>query len=193
VHELLHAVGLWHAQSRYDRDEYIKIVDENIIRGTAYNFEMKFENQTNTYDVPYNYLSVMHYSKDAFGKNGATTIETTDPWFADLIGNRDSGTDGDYEKVRLIYECPNDYPTMPIPTTTAPPPCQDTYESCNDYKHECGQPGSFTGYACRVTCGHCSSDCADKIDYCRDYFKDCNTKEWMKEGCAKTCKFCSPY
>ena len=38
LHELLHTLGLWHEQSRLDRDRYVRILWENIRTGKEDNF-----------------------------------------------------------------------------------------------------------------------------------------------------------
>lgn len=40
AHELCHALGLWHEQSRHDRDDYVTIEWCDIEEGMAYNFDM---------------------------------------------------------------------------------------------------------------------------------------------------------
>ena len=39
VHEMMHAVGFGHEQNRWDRDHYITVHYENIVKNMAYNFE----------------------------------------------------------------------------------------------------------------------------------------------------------
>jgi len=191
VHELLHATGLWHEQSRYDRDDYIIINLENVINSTQYNFDMKFPNETSTYGVPYSFDSVMHYAKDAFSKNGEITLETIDPNMQEQIGNRERGVNADYEKVRRIYQCPGTYPAMPALPVKPLPTCADIITYCAQDKDVCQKEWANTH--CRRYCGYCRDGCKDTINYCRQYKNDCNKLDWLKTHCPKSCKFCAPY
>ena len=58
VHEIGHVLGMWHEQQRWDRDEYIRVLYENL--GYYSGQFAKFP--TVSYGVPYDYGSVLHYS-----------------------------------------------------------------------------------------------------------------------------------
>ncbi|XP_071345661.1 high choriolytic enzyme 1-like isoform X2 [Trachinotus anak] len=100
-HEVLHALGFHHEQVRSDRDEHVSILTENIIDGTESNFQKV---QTNNLGTPYDFNSVMHYSKFAFSKNGKPTIiAKSDP---DLdFGRASSMSANDIARVNRLYEC----------------------------------------------------------------------------------------
>ncbi|KAH8264011.1 hypothetical protein KR038_000476 [Drosophila bunnanda] len=105
-HETLHLMGLFHEQSRPDRDEYVVIDYDNIPR--KYWSQFMAQDRTTTFDVPYDYESVMHYSKNAFAK------DPSKPTIRALINGetveRDMGqvrgpSEGDWAKIRFMYKC----------------------------------------------------------------------------------------
>jgi hypothetical protein len=66
IHETLHAAGIWHEQSRPDRDTFVRILSDNIPKDRDHNFEKKSLDEGLGVGV-YNYQSIMHYSPFAFG------------------------------------------------------------------------------------------------------------------------------
>ena len=72
-HELLHSMGIYHEQSRPDRDNFVEIHDNCIQFRRKHN--MKKQTTSRTYGVEYNPKSIMHYHSTAFSKHsGCKTI-----------------------------------------------------------------------------------------------------------------------
>ncbi|CAL8069317.1 unnamed protein product [Orchesella dallaii] len=104
IHELIHAIGFHHEQSRTDRDQFVKIKWENIERGKANNFDKYAANVISPFGVSYDYGSVMHYSRLAFSKNRRDpTIETINVGSNAEIGQRRGMSTGDVAKINQMY------------------------------------------------------------------------------------------
>lgn len=92
IHEIGHVVGLWHEQSRENRDAFVRINFPNIEPGKEHNFNQHI---TDGDDVgAYDYASIMHYPRTAFSRNGLDTIVPTNPATA-VIGQRTTLSTGD--------------------------------------------------------------------------------------------------
>ncbi|XP_048008619.1 meprin A subunit beta-like [Megalobrama amblycephala] len=104
-HEFLHALGFWHEQSRYDRDDYVTIKFENIIKGKESNFDKYSENETTTQGTPYDYYSLMHYDKNAFSNGNGSTIITKLPELQNVIGQRLDISEYDAIELNKLYKC----------------------------------------------------------------------------------------
>ncbi|XP_073703909.1 meprin A subunit beta-like [Garra rufa] len=104
-HEFLHALGFWHEQSRYDRDDYVIINFKNIITGNERNFNKYSKNVSTTQDTPYDYYSVMHYDKNALSNGNGSTIITKRPEFQDVIGQLLEMSEYDVIELNKLYKC----------------------------------------------------------------------------------------
>ncbi|KHJ92771.1 astacin [Oesophagostomum dentatum] len=150
AHELLHVIGLHHEHVRDDRDNYIKVHWENIEKGHSHqasattfsgnllhSFESQFSkvvsDQAISHGVEYDYLSIMHYAKDASAKPGTISLETLDSAYQDLIGKQKEPSKGDYMKVCKIYNCKECMGEPMLPQSITPSECRDRLWQCPNF------------------------------------------------------------
>ncbi|XP_059209603.1 high choriolytic enzyme 2-like [Centropristis striata] len=98
-HEVLHALGFHHEHVRSDRDKYVQILTENIQPGNERNF---VKVATNNLDTPYDFQSVMHYSKFAFSRNGSPTIVSKT---GGDFGRATEMSANDIARINRLYQC----------------------------------------------------------------------------------------
>lgn len=99
AHELGHALGLWHEQSRNDRNQYIQIQWENIDEDYRYNFNQHINDGQDFGN--YDYQSIMHYTAYAFSKNGQPTIIPLEEGV--VIGQRKQLSAKDIAAINAMY------------------------------------------------------------------------------------------
>jgi hypothetical protein len=115
LHQLIHAVGMWHEQSNANRDDYVEIQWDNIEEGR----ESNFQKRTNSIDlgVYYDYGSIMHYGKYAFSNGELGDLSTikamgnhygkTNEENEAEMGSREGLSDTDAVQLQLMYHCPS--------------------------------------------------------------------------------------
>lgn len=172
AHEIGHAIGFYHEQSRPDRDDYITVQQENIIPGFQSNFNKYSHSTIDSLGTKYDYSSLMHYGNRAFSRNGLPTIVVKTQGVT--IGQRQGLSVIDARQADLLYqrECARrreagggvtplppkatQLPTTPG-TTTLPPETTrlpPTRGSCQDRNSRCGDwPRLFCSfYRFRINC-----------------------------------------
>lgn len=98
VHEILHTAGVWHEQSREDRNDHITILWDNIKEDKKHNFERHVSDGIDIGE--YDCSSIMHYSAYAFSKNSQPTITST---HYETFGQRSGMSIRDIAAINELY------------------------------------------------------------------------------------------
>ena len=98
IHEIGHAVGLFHEHTRTDRDAFLTVNWDNIVNDKDFNFDIIDAGANDIGD--YDYGSIMHYGETFFSNNGEPTIVVPD---GIVIGQRDALSDGDLAAIDSLY------------------------------------------------------------------------------------------
>nr|D5FM37.1 RecName: Full=Zinc metalloproteinase nas-36; AltName: Full=Nematode astacin 36; Flags: Precursor [Haemonchus contortus]ACZ64272.1 astacin metalloprotease [Haemonchus contortus] len=150
-HEIGHAIGMWHEQSRPDAQSYIKVESDFILPSYVSDF-LQRDKDIDTLGLPYDLGSVMHYGSTAFSVDQSSkTLITRDPLYQSTIGQRETLSFLDIETINKAYcsdrcsgsnDCKNGgYPhpkqcdTCLCPNGLSGPKCED-FEPPR--KAECG-------------------------------------------------------
>ncbi|XP_057295036.1 hatching enzyme 1.2-like [Hydractinia symbiolongicarpus] len=162
IHELAHALGVYHEQSRPDRDGHVEIQWQNIKQGMDFNFKKQATSKVDSLGTDYDYESIMHYGKTAFAKTrGLVTIKTKDPSKQDVIGRRTGFSAIDVIQMNRLYNCgsgpiPTKQTTNPVVTQspTGSAGCKDGSPACPGWKSIC-QSHPHIAQICKKTCNLC--------------------------------------
>ncbi|XP_034664524.1 low choriolytic enzyme [Drosophila subobscura] len=104
MHELMHAIGIYHEQSRADRDNFVKIHWENIVPRFRKNFKL-ISRKKGKYAFDYDYNSVMHYGEFYFSKKKGQKPTMTPLQPGVRIGQRKTISKIDCLKINELYGC----------------------------------------------------------------------------------------
>jgi len=117
LHEMGHTVGLWHEQSRPDRNDYVSVNYGNLIKGSISNFSQIFDN-AQTFGTYFDYASIMEYPAFSFSRNGGPAIESIPAGIP--LSNLNGYTAADIDGIERLY---GNAPTA-ITITSNPPGLQ---------------------------------------------------------------------
>lgn len=101
IHEIMYALGFDHEHNRYDRDEYVEILEENITEDLDQYEKEESMSTANTF-TPCDYESVMHYPPVTDGKREMRLLKACNE---SRVGNAKNLSCLDRIKLKRFYQC----------------------------------------------------------------------------------------
>ncbi|KAK0401021.1 hypothetical protein QR680_015556 [Steinernema hermaphroditum] len=143
AHEIGHSLGMYHGQSRYDRDSWISINSSNIQPAKLFNFNAANSTTNNNYGMRYDYRSIMHYEPYSFAINQSAPVMNAYDWLAQYsMGASRMPVFTDIALINYEYKC---------------------YDRCSSAGTVCyhgGMPNPNNCTVCQCPSGFAGKDCS---------------------------------
>ncbi|BFZ10628.1 hypothetical protein BsWGS_13667 [Bradybaena similaris] len=110
MHELLHTLGIYHEQDRFDRNDFVSINTTNLQQKYERDYALKNMSAIDTLGTPYDFTSILHYGPYSFPKDPRYPVMTPKPKYATgtYMGQRFALSRLDVLRVQRLYHCPED-------------------------------------------------------------------------------------
>ncbi|KAK0401955.1 hypothetical protein QR680_016065 [Steinernema hermaphroditum] len=145
VHEIAHTLGFMHEQSRWDRDNYLRIDMNNVEVNRTHNYNKYEEKENDNYGKQYDYGGIMHYDDKAFALDESKIVMyAKNPDYQMSIGHYPTPRYGDIYEMNKLYSC---------------------YDKCKNSGTVCkneGQPNPKNCAVCQCPEGFGGNDCSER-------------------------------
>jgi hypothetical protein len=171
AHEFGHALGMGHEHSRSDRDNYVTVHNDYIVRtaGQSWLSQVRKNSGVDT-SIPYDILSLMHY-----GHNGGwITVKPPNQDLSTMLGQRMGLSEYDVDQFGSMYSCRD---TVTPLLSNAAMIDHAKFPGCFNEDNSKKQASEFPADA-----SNCErSDCPAGAQW----------HDWAKTNCRRMCDFCA--